>query len=603
MTTNTIPLRKDIPKEHTWNAESVYSSPEVWQLDYNETMAQLSELDAYRGRLGEGAAVIADVLELADQWQRRVQKIMFYGLMSQSMDTADTHANAMAGQAQGLVGRFVSTVSFIPSEIITLSEEKTRAWFTEEPRLAVYAHWLDDLFRKQAHVRSAEVEQLLGMTLEPFSELENAAEMLTNADLQFTPAVTSTGESRPVTQGLHDANLKSEDRELRRTSYESYTKGYLSFKNTLASTLGGAIKRDVFFARARNYGSSLEAALGEHNIPVEVFHNLIDTFKANIPTWHKYWRVRRKALGVDTLHPYDIWAPLTQKPTFVPYEKSVEWIAAGMQVLGEDYSEAMYRGCMEERWVDIYPNQGKRQGAFSFGSPDTYPFIMTNYTNDLKSTSTLAHELGHSMHSYYTRKSQPTVYTDYSLFVAEVASNFNQAVVRDYLFKTQLDPQFQIEIIEEAMSNFHRYFFIMPTLARFELEMHERAERGEPITADAMIEFMADVFGEGYGNEMTYDRDQVGITWATFGHLYANFYVFQYATGISAAHELAKPILAGDADAVTNYRQFLSAGSSVYPLDALKIAGVDMTTPQAVETTFSVLSEYVDRLEHLIGKV
>ncbi len=603
MTTNTIPLRKDIPKEHTWNAESVYSSPEVWQLDYNETMAQLSELDAYRGRLGEGAAVIADVLELADQWQRRVQKIMFYGLMSQSMDTADAHANAMAGQAQGLVGRFVSTVSFIPSEIITLGEEKTRAWFTEEPRLAVYAHWLDDLFRKQAHVRSAEVEQLLGMTLEPFSELENAAEMLTNADLQFAPAVTSTGESRPVTQGLHDANLKSEDRELRRTSHESYTKGYLSFKNTLASTLGGAIKRDVFFARARNYGSSLEAALGEHNIPVEVFHNLIDTFKANIPTWHKYWRVRRKALGVDTLHPYDIWAPLTQKPTFVPYEKSVEWIAEGMQVLGEDYSEAMYRGCMEERWVDIYPNQGKRQGAFSFGSPDTYPFIMTNYTNDLKSTSTLAHELGHSMHSYYTRKSQPTVYTDYSLFVAEVASNFNQAVVRDYLFKTQLDPQFQIEIIEEAMSNFHRYFFIMPTLARFELEMHERAERGEPITADAMIEFMADVFGEGYGNEMTYDRDQVGITWATFGHLYANFYVFQYATGISAAHELAKPILAGDADAVTNYRQFLSAGSSVYPLDALKIAGVDMTTPQAVETTFSVLSEYVDRLEHLIGEV
>jgi oligoendopeptidase F len=257
------------------------------------------------------------------------------------------------------------------------------------------------------------------------------------------------------------------------------------------------------------------------------------------------------------------------------------------------------RGCLEDRWVDVYPNQGKRQGAFSSGSKGTHPFIVMSYNENLNSVSTLAHELGHSMHSYLTWQHQPVVYSDYSLFVAEVASNFHQAMVRAYLLKTNPAPAFQIAVIEEAMFNFHRYFFIMPTLAIFELELHERVERGEGLTADALIALMADLFDDGYGGEVHVDRERAGITWAEFGHLYANFYVFQYATGISAAHALAKSILDGRPGAAEAYLSFLSAGNSLYALDALKLAGVDMATPGAVEQTYAVLSDYVDRLDHL----
>jgi oligoendopeptidase F len=439
----------------------------------------------------------------------------------------------------------------------------------------------------------------MALAREPFSQVDNTEEMLTSADLRFVPATASTGESIEVSQGNIWTILDGADREARRTAWESYQDGYLSMRNTLASNYLASVKRDVFFARARRYGSSLEASLFENNIPAEVFYSLIDTYKKNIPTWHRYWRVRRQALGVETLHPYDIWAPLTRQSPRVTYEQAVDWISAGLKPLGNEYVSALRRGCLQDRWVDIYPNQGKTAGAFSYGTYDTYPFIMMSYDGNLGAMSTLAHELGHSLHSYFTRKTQPFVYGDYSLFVAEVASNFNQAMTRAYLFQTQTDRDFQIAVIEEAMNNFHRYFFIMPTLARFELEVHERVERGDGVTADDLIDLMTDLFSEGYGGEMQIDRRRVGITWSQFGHLYSNFYVYQYATGISAAHALSSRILEGIPSAAENYVKFLSTGSSLYPVDALKLAGVDMRTPEAVEKTFEILSGYVDRLEKL----
>jgi oligoendopeptidase F len=355
----------------------------------------------------------------------------------------------------------------------------------------------------------------------------------------------------------------------------------------------------VFFMRARGYESTLAGSLFENNVPVAVFHNLIDTFRQNVPTWHRYWAVRRKALGVDRLHPYDIWAPLTANQPKVPYPQAVDWICEGLAPLGEDYVAAVRRGCLDDRWVDVYPNQGKTDGAFSSGAPETFPFILMSYNDTLFSLSTLAHELGHSMHSLLTWRSQPFIYSNYSLFVAEVASNFNQAMVRGYLLDHQLDRDFQLALIEEAMANFHRYFFIMPTLARFELDAHQRVERGQGLTASDLNSLMADLFSEGYGAEMQVDRDRVGITWATFGHLYADYYVYQYATGIAGAHALARPILAGQPGAAEKYRKFLSAGSSLYPLDALQLAGVDLASPAAVEEAFAVLAGMVDRLEQL----
>jgi oligoendopeptidase F len=591
--------RSEVAQEQTWNAASVFETPAAWDAEREALARDLSALDQYPGTLGSSPAALANWLELAAQMARRVEKLYFYAAMSQAVETTNQKATGMVGQAGSLYSRFAAAAAFAEPEILSIGQETLNQWVQTEPRLAVYAHYIENLFRQQAHVRSGEVEEVLALASEPFQAISNTEQMLTSADLKFRPAVNSQGEEVEVAQGTIDTILHGADREARRTGWENYADGYLSLKNTLASNYSAAVKRDVFYARARRYGSSLEAALFPNNIPLDVFHSLINTYKKHIPTWHKYWAVRRRALGVETLHPYDIWAPISQAKPHIPFEQAVDWISAGMKPLGEAYVDTLRRGCLEQRWVDRALNQGKTQGAFSYGAYDTYPFILMSYDDSLSALSTLAHELGHSMHSYLTRMTQPYVYADYSMFVAEVASNFNQAMVRAHLFRENTDPQFQIALIEEAMDNIHRYFFIMPTLARFELEAHERAERGQALTADDLNELMADLFSEGYGSEMHVDRDRVGITWAQFGHLYANFYVFQYATGISAAHALARRILDGTPGAAADYVKFLSAGSSLYPVDALRQAGVDMSTPAAVETTFGILGEYVDRLDTL----
>ncbi|HET9910246.1 MAG TPA: M3 family metallopeptidase, partial [Anaerolineales bacterium] len=307
-------------------------------------------------------------------------------------------------------------------------------------------------------------------------------------------------------------------------------------------------------------------------------------------------------LGLKKLAYYDMWAPITKKKVKVPFERAVELICESLAPLGHEYVETVRRGCLQDRWVDLYPNQGKAEGAFSWGSQGTHPFINMSYTDEVTSMSTLAHELGHSMHSYLTWQTQPFIYTNYSLFVAEVASNFHQAMMRGHLLKTTTDKNFQLALLEEAVGgNFFRYFFQMPILARFELETHQRAERGEPHTADAMIDLMADLFAEGFGANFDMDRERVGMIWSTFGHLFDDYYVYSYATGISGAHAFATKILRGEPDAAENYIGFLKAGNSDYSLNVLKQAGADLTTPQAVEETFAVMEDYIDRMEALLG--
>jgi oligoendopeptidase F len=594
--------RLEIPAEYTWNAPSVFESDTAWEAEFKSLAESLTSAGQYNGRLAEGAAVLLEALQAIEQVVRRVSKLYAYTTMAHNVETTNQTAAKMFGRAQGLFGRVLGTISFLDPELIAMGQEKLLQWLKDEPRLAIYAHYVDDLFRKQAHVRSAEVEELLGMLADPFSGPSMLNNILTNADFKFRSGHAQDGSEIEVTQGALDNYLSGKDREARRTAWESYTDTYLAYKNTLATNLANSIKQNVFSMRARRHPSTLAASLFDNNVPVEVFHNLIATYKKNLPTWHRYWAVRRKALGVDTLHPYDIWAPIASKPPQVTYQQAVDWICKGLEPLGEDYVRTLRQGCLQDRWVDVYPNQGKTDGAFSSGAPGTHPFILMSFDDTLFSMSTLAHELGHSLHSHLTWQTQPLFYSNYSLFIAEVASNFNQAMTRAYLLDHNSDPDFQIAVIEEAMANFHRYFFIMPTLARFELELHERLERGEGATADDMISLMADLFAEGYGGEMHVDRERVGITWATFGHLYADYYVYQYATGISAANALSRRILSGTPNAAQDYVKFLTLGSSVYPLEALKVAGVDMTTPQAVEEAFAVLGGMVERLEKLFSK-
>jgi oligoendopeptidase F len=602
MAETTLPRHSELPPQVTWNASSVFPSADAWEVEWKSVSAGLLDhARKYQGQLAESAAVVFECLQLRDEMMRRAQVLAVYADMASSVDSNDQTAVAIAGRARSLVGQVLAAFAFVDPELITVGHARLQSWLNSEPRLALYAHYFDDLFRKQAHVRSGEVEELLGLLADPFSGASLNESMLTNTDFQFKPARSSTGAELLVSPSTYNGLIHSPDREVRRTAFESLTDEYLAHKNTLANNLITSIKQNVFRMRARRHDTTLAAALFDDNIPADVFHNLIGVFRQNLPTWHRYWAIRRKALGVDQLHYYDSWAPIAaQRPT-VSYAQAVEWICAGLAPLGEDYVRAVRRGCTEDRWVDVYPNQGKVAGAFSTGAPGTHPFIMMSYHDDLFSLSTLTHELGHSLHSYLTCENQPVIYTNYSLFVAEVASNFQQAMVRAHLFKTHSDPQFQLALLEEAFANFHRYFFLMPTLARFELDIHQRLERGEGVTADTMMKSMDDLLAEGFGGELAIDHDRHGIIWATFGHLYTDYYVYQYATGIAAANALAQRILAGTPDAAEDYLRFLKSGNSVYSLDALKIAGVDLTKPEPVLAGFEVLAEMVDRLEKLVG--
>ena len=587
--------------EETWDLESIFESVAAWQVAYGRVKEQLPALSAFEGRLDEGPQTLLQCLETWEALMRLTEQVAVYASLAAAVDVSDQAATARAGQAYSLTAQAATAAAFIEPELVDIGFDALCAWIDEEPQLEIYRHYLDDLERQQAHVRSKGVEELLGMAIDPLGSTQETDGLLTNADLPFDPARDSDGEPLELGQSSIDDLITHTDRDVRRTAWENYADAYLAFQNTIAGLQIGAFKRDVFRARARRYASSLEASLFPNNIPPDVFHNLIEVFKANLPTWHRYWRVRRRALGYNELHVYDLKAPLTERKPEVAYEQAVEWIAEALAPLGQGYVDELRRGCREGRWVDRARNRGKRQGAFSSGAYDTQPYILMSYADDVFSLSTLAHELGHSMHSFLTRRNQPYVYGHYSLFVAEVASNFHQAMVRDYLFRTEDDPDLQLALVEEAMSNFHRYFFIMPTLARYELEMHQRVEQGEPVNAVSMIDLTADLFAEGYGGEVVEDRDRIGITWSQFGHMYMNFYVYQYATGISGAHALADRVLSGEPGAAQDYLGFLGAGSSIYPLEALERAGVDLTKSEPVEKGFAALAETVDRFEKLVG--
>ncbi|HEX9118895.1 MAG TPA: oligoendopeptidase F [Anaerolineae bacterium] len=597
-----LPARDQVPPEETWDLDSIFATPAAWDTACQELAARLPSLAAYRGRLGEGPAVLAAYVAAFQDAAILMGKINLYASNGTSVDTNDQEAAARSGQAQSLAARFGAATAFLDPELIAIGFDRLAEWLAGTPELAFLAFYVERLRHRQPHVRSGEVEQILAMTSDPFAGAFAVYAALNNADMRFAPAVDATGGQLEVGQASIGSLITHPDRKVRETAWENYADAYLDYKNTHAAALTAAIKQDVFNMRARGYSSALEASLAPNNIPTTVFHNLIETFRANLPTWQRYWRLRKRVLGVDRFQVYDIKAPLGKVKPVVPFAQAVDWICAGMAPLGEEYTGILRRGCLEQRWVDRARNRGKREGAFSSGTHGTHPFVMMSYADDLFSLSTLAHELGHSLHSYYSRANQPFIYGRYTLFVAEVASNFNQAMVRDYLLRTQSDRDFQIALIEEAMSNYHRYFFIMPTLARFELEAHARAERGAPLSADILTGLTADLFHEGYGEEVEFDRERIGITWAQFLHMYMNFYVYQYATGISAAHALSHAILDGEPGAVERYLTFLKSGGSAFPLDQLKAAGVDLSDPEPVRRAFAVLAGLVDRLEALFAQ-
>lgn len=595
-----LPKRNEVEQKYTWNLANIYGDENAWREDFGRLEALLPALEAHKGKLGDSAQKLLEWFLEYEKTLIIARHVYQWPSLLFDTDTADQEAGAVRDTARGLYARFEAAVSFAEPELLGLSKECIEQFIAQEPALETYRHYFDMLRSREGHVRSPDVEALLATVSDALDTSRATHNILADAELKYG-FVEAEGEKIEVAGGTLNALLSSPDIAVRKAAWEQYSDGFLTFKNTTASCIAGGVKRDIFYARARNYTSSLQAALQRNFIPTEVYENILATSQRKLPVWHRYWSVKRRALGLDKLHAYDVFAPLAKKQPELSFEQAVDMICAGMQPLGDEYVKPMRKGLLEERWVDVYPNQGKRSGAYSSGSFGTNPFILMSFNSDLMGMSTLAHELGHSMHSYFSRRTQPVLYAGYSMFVAETASNFNQAMVRAHLLKENSDPQFQIALIEEAMYNFHRYFFIMPILARFELEIHERVERGEALSADGMITLLAGLFKEGYGPEVEVDEPRVGITWAEFAtHMYSNFYVYQYATGISAANALANRVLTQGPQAAEDYKNFLKAGSSIYPLDALKLAGVDMTSPEPIEQAFDILEGYVERLEGLV---
>ena len=599
-TLSAVPPRSDVPVAETWALEAIFPNEEAWNSAYQATGDLLSALKAYRGHIGDGPETLLAALGASDALQEAVAKISVFAELHRAEDATNTRSGEMADRAIGLSARAGAAASFLEPEIAALSDETIAAWMTAEPELEPYRHALERITRRRAHIRSTEVEEILARAAEVAATAEIAHSVLEDGELPLGEISDEFGLPIRLAQGNLQRYLDSTDRRVRQEAWERSADAYLAFRNTFAATLAGAVKRDVFYARAHGYDSSLASALAPDDIPTAVFYNLLDTVWRNFPVWHRYFNVRRRLLGLPEgeLHGYDLEAPLASQPDF-PWERGVETILDSLAPLGPEYVAEVRRG-MADRWVDRCANLGKGGGAFSSGVYGTEPFISMTWQDNLTSVSTLTHEIGHSMHSFLTWRHQPVIYSDYGMSAAETASNLNQALMGAHMLAERDDRDWTIAVIEERMANNMRYLFTMPILARFELAAHERVEAGEALSADWMSRTLTGFYRDGYGSEVVIDVPRMGITWARFPHLFANFYVFQYGVGISAASALAQAILSDGEPARERYLNFLRTGGSVDSIVALREAGVDMSSPEPIERAFAILSGYVDRLEALV---
>ncbi|MEI6045722.1 MAG: oligoendopeptidase F [Chloroflexota bacterium] len=598
MNTTTLPARNELAPDYTWNLESIYHDNEAWEKEFEAVSERLPGLQAYQGKVGESAHALLSCFKYRDEVEVVLERVIVYAHMRRDEDNSNPLYQALYERAISLATEFSAVASFIVPEIVAISDECLEAFLQEEPALAVYRQHLAQIVHEKAHIRSAEVEEILAQAYEATSGASNAYQMLNNADLTFPKIRDENGDEVELTKGRYTQFLESPNREVRKAAFEALYSSYASYKNTFGATYAAAVKRDIFYARVRHYPNALAASLSSDNIPVEVYDQLIETVNHNLPTLHRYISLRKRLLGLDELHAYDLYVPLiSDVQRKVPYEEAIQTILEAFAPLGEDYVAVVKEG-IKSRWVDVYENRGKSSGAYSNGAYTTQPFILMNYQNTLDSVFTLAHEMGHSLHSYYTNLTQPYVYANYSLFVAEVASTANEALVTHYLLQRTEDKKLRSYLINNELEKFRGTLFRQTMFAEFEREAHRMAEAGEALTPDSLSNMYRGLNERYFGPEVVIDP-QVELEWMRIPHFYRAFYVYQYATGISAATALSQQILKEGAPAVERYRAFLASGSSDYPTNLLKKAGVDITTPVPVQQAFDTFAEMLKELEEL----
>ncbi len=594
-----IPKRQEVPEPCTWDLQTVYAEESLWEADFQAIKGSVPRIEAFRGTLGDSPRQLLDGLKLRDETELRLGRLLVYARMRKDEDNANSRYQALSDRGTALAAEVSSALAFMPPELLSLPEQKLRDFLAAEPALRVYAHHLDELMRQRAHVRTTEVEMLLAQSMEVARTPDNTYSLLTNADMKFPTIKDEEGRPIELTQSRYGQFRESSDREVRRAAFEALHQTYNSFRNTCASSLAGSVRSDIFYARARNYPNALEAALVPNNIPTQVYNNLILTVDQNLPYLHRYIALRRRLLGLDELHHWDLYVPtVPDVQVKVSYEEATQTVVSALSPLGKEYVDALRKG-LASRWVDVYENEGKTSGAYSSGSYGTNPFILLNYQGMLNDVFTIAHELGHSMHSYFTRTTQPFVYGDYTIFLAEVASTLNEMLLNAHLVKQTTDPKLRAYLINQQLERFRTTLFRQTMFAEFELAIHGRAEAGEALTADWLSGYYRELNLKYYGTEVAPDEG-IAIEWARIPHFYWAYYVFQYATGLSAAAALSHQILTEGEPAGARYVRFLRSGSSDYSIELLKEAGVDMTSPEPVRDALELFHENLDQMEALV---
>ncbi|QCR31590.1 oligoendopeptidase F [Lysinibacillus sp. SGAir0095] len=594
--------RDEVPVELTWNLEGIFQSDEAWEQEFKEIEKLIPEADKYKGKVAEGAKNLFDTLQFSDKLSERFGKLYVYSHLKHDQDTTNGKYQAMESRVRSLGAKFSAAWSFVTPEILSIDEETIQNYIDEYKPLNLYNQMLTELNLERPHVLTAEKEELLAQFSEVTGASGNTFSALNNADLEFPTLKNDKGEEVQLTHGNYVTFLESDNREVRESAFKAMYKTYGQFKNTFATTLAGNVKAHNVSARIRKYDSARNSAMSNNHIPEKVYDQLISTIHEFLPVLHRYVALRKKVLGVDELHMYDLFTPLVKEVKFeMPYEKAKEIMVKSFEPLGEEYQAIVQKG-LDSRWVDVQENKGKRSGAYSSGTFGTNPFILMNWQNNLDNLFTLAHEFGHSMHSYFTRQNQPYPYGRYSIFVAEVASTCNEELLFDYLLKTTEDPQQKIYLLNHWLDGFRSTVFRQTMFAEFEHIIHELDRNGEAITAERLTEIYYDLNKQYFGAEITVD-EEIGLEWARIPHFYYNYYVYQYATGQSAATALSKQILEEGQPAVERYiNNFLKAGCSDFPIEVLKAAGVDMESPAPIQEACKVFEEKLNELESLLIK-
>ncbi|MBT2684597.1 oligoendopeptidase F [Bacillus sp. ISL-37] len=600
-TVKKLPARDEVSTENTWRLEDIFAVDEQWEKEFNEVKGLIPSVQEYQGKLGESAEQLYSALQLQDKLLERLGRLYTYAHMRYDQDTTNSFYQGLDDRIKNLYSQAASALAFIVPEILAVDEEKIKGFLNEKEELKLYEHALEEINLQRPHVLSAEEEALLAQASEVMSSPSNTFGMLNNADLEFPSIKDENGEEVEITHGRYIRFLESEDRRVREDAFKAVYKTYGSFKNTFSSTLSGNVKKDNFNARIRKYDSARHAALAANNIPESVYENLVNTVNDNLHLLHRYVKLRRKVLGLDKLHMYDLYTPLVKDVKMeIPYGEAKEYVLKGLAPLGDEYNNILKEG-FENRWVDVYENKGKRSGAYSSGAYGTNPYILMNWQDNVNNLFTLAHEFGHSVHSYYTRKTQPYPYGNYSIFVAEVASTCNEALLNDYMLKTIDDEQKRLYLLNHYLEGFRGTVFRQTMFAEFEHMIHQKAQNNEALTADSLTKDYYELNKKYFGEEDIMIDEEIGLEWSRIPHFYYNYYVYQYATGFSAATALSKQILEEGQPAVERYIDFLKSGSSDYPIEVLKKAGVDMTSSKPIEEALKVFEEKLNEMEALLS--